>query len=194
MRKKEFSRMTERAQAELRDYLKVIVEDLGCESGEDHGREGNGDSTSDLECLRQLLNKGVSGSDPAKGGMTLRSIMIEAYTTARDKGWYDDGLPPIPERLALIHSEVSEALEDYRNPASGGTREESLRCLRFEGMDGELPGGYRGKPCGFPSELADILIRVCDLAEAQGIDLEEAVRMKMAYNKTRPHRHGGKVC
>lgn len=43
-------------------------------------------------------------------------------------------------------------------------------------------------------ELADIVIRVCDLAQELGIDLGEAVVAKMAYNKTRPHKHGGKAC
>ena len=81
----------------------------------------------------------------------------------------------IPEKLCLIHSEVSEALEDYR--------------------DGNLQADYEGsKPVGFPSEMADILIRVFDLAGALGIDLDKAVAEKMAYNRTRPHRHGGKTC
>jgi NTP pyrophosphatase (non-canonical NTP hydrolase) len=81
----------------------------------------------------------------------------------------------IPEKLCLIHSEVSEALEDYRN--------------------GNLQADYEGsKPVGFPSELADILIRVFDLAGALGIDLDKAVAEKMSYNQTRSHRHGGKTC
>jgi NTP pyrophosphatase (non-canonical NTP hydrolase) len=45
---------------------------------------------------------------------------------------------------------------------------------------------------GFPSELADIVIRVADLAGALGIDLAEAIRIKLAFNRTRTHRHGGK--
>ncbi len=74
----------------------------------------------------------------------------------------------------LIHSEVSEALEDYRT----GT----MYALRTD----------KGKPIGFPSELADIVIRVGDLCGYLGIDLESAVAEKMAFNATREHRHGGK--
>lgn len=48
------------------------------------------------------------------------------------------------------------------------------------------------KPCGFPSELADIVIRVGDLAFRLGIDLEKAVEEKMKYNRTREFLHGGK--
>ncbi|WP_239711767.1 hypothetical protein [Paenibacillus sp. 19GGS1-52] len=49
------------------------------------------------------------------------------------------------------------------------------------------------KPCGIPSELADIVIRVMDACGRYGIDLEQAVTEKMAYNARRPQWHGGKV-
>lgn len=45
---------------------------------------------------------------------------------------------------------------------------------------------------GVPSELADIVIRVLDLAEYYGIDMGEAIAQKHAYNLTRPYKHGGK--
>lgn len=48
------------------------------------------------------------------------------------------------------------------------------------------------KPEGIPIELADILIRIADTCGARGINLTEALRLKMAYNKTRPTRHGDK--
>lgn len=47
-----------------------------------------------------------------------------------------------------------------------------------------------GKPEGVPAELADIVIRVFDMAKAYGIDLADAIEEKMAYNMTRPHKHG----
>jgi len=49
------------------------------------------------------------------------------------------------------------------------------------------------KPVGFAVELADTLIRICDLAESAGIDLNAALKIKMNYNATRPWRHGGKL-
>lgn len=49
------------------------------------------------------------------------------------------------------------------------------------------------KPVGFMSELADIVIRVGDLASRfPGADLEKAIVEKMKYNATRGHMHGGK--
>jgi NTP pyrophosphatase (non-canonical NTP hydrolase) len=124
--------------------------------------------------------------------MNIKETVAACHATSQSKGWWDDcrfistkagNLDPylvqrtIPEKLCLIHSEVSEALEDYRNGAMG----EGL----YEGSE---------KPQGFPSELADIVIRVFDLAGAMEIDLEGAIQRKMAYNKTRAHRHGGKAC
>jgi NTP pyrophosphatase (non-canonical NTP hydrolase) len=78
------------------------------------------------------------------------------------------------ECLALIHSEVSEALEDWRK-------------------DPELPDWHRddaGKPRGVAAELADVVIRVCDLAGVCGIDLEEAIRAVQDAAARRPVRHG----
>lgn len=48
------------------------------------------------------------------------------------------------------------------------------------------------KPEGIPSELADIIIRVLDICAANGIDIAAAIADKMAFNETRPYRHGGK--
>lgn len=48
------------------------------------------------------------------------------------------------------------------------------------------------KPTGVPSELADIIIRVLDISGAWGVDIAEALRVKMEFNKTRKRKHGGK--
>jgi NTP pyrophosphatase (non-canonical NTP hydrolase) len=49
------------------------------------------------------------------------------------------------------------------------------------------------KPEGIPSELADAIIRILDIAAFHGIDIAHAVADKMAYNETRPYRHGNKL-
>lgn len=48
------------------------------------------------------------------------------------------------------------------------------------------------KPEGVGSEMADIFIRLMDEVERTEIDLEWEVTRKLAYNRTRGHRHGGK--
>lgn len=78
----------------------------------------------------------------------------------------------IAQKLALIDSEVAEALEEHR--AHG-----------FEASVRE-----DGKPEGWGSELADIFIRLGDLAVATGVNLEQEIVNKMAFNNTRPIKHG----
>jgi NTP pyrophosphatase (non-canonical NTP hydrolase) len=113
---------------------------------------------------------------------TIARWQEEIHGLATSKGWWSDpdsGEPVdpvrrIPEALCLVHSEVSEALEEYRRGK----------------LDPYL--GIGGKPEGFAVEVADAVIRILDLCGALGIDLEEAMVRKHAYNQTRPYRHGGK--
>lgn len=81
------------------------------------------------------------------------------------------------EKLCLIHSEISEALEEIRN----GWQFNEVRV------------DPTGKPLGFPTEIADAVIRLLDLADACGIDLGAVIDQKLAYNRTRGYRHGGKL-
>lgn len=96
---------------------------------------------------------------------TMPTLIKEAYDTAKEKGWWDQPRP-IMELICLMHCELSEAAEAYR---------------KKEGDDRIV------------EELADVLIRVFDLCGSRGWDLEKSVRDKMAFNKTRPYRHGGKL-
>ena len=111
----------------------------------------------------------------------LELLVSEAHGTAIEHGWYpDDDEVNIPEKLALIHSEVSEALEDYRDST------DTPEILQ------DVCVSHSGVPYGFAIELADVIIRVADLCGKLGIDLGAAVACKMDYNKSRPFRHGGK--
>jgi NTP pyrophosphatase (non-canonical NTP hydrolase) len=112
--------------------------------------------------------------------MNLRDLQDECYRVACEKGWHEeDETPPTPVRMmtwmALLHSEVSEAVEDIRrNKIQTVCRED-------------------GKPEGMASELADVIIRALDTAGAMGFDMATEIRTKVDFNKTRPHKHGGKT-
>lgn len=109
--------------------------------------------------------------------MTINEFAAEVHKNAVDHGWWD-GERTFPEIVALIHSEVSEALEEYRN-GHGAT---------------EIYFSDSGKPEGIPTELADVIIRVLDYCAYAGIDIENVLEVKHEYNKSRPYRHGGKKC
>lgn len=102
----------------------------------------------------------------------------KAYEAAKARGFHSKPttIEDLGRFLMNLHSEVTEAWEEYR---AGHAATEIYEV--------------NGKPEGIPIELADVLIRVFDTAESFGISLESAVRTKMAYNTTRPHRHGGKL-
>jgi NTP pyrophosphatase (non-canonical NTP hydrolase) len=108
---------------------------------------------------------------------TINALVKAAHDNAVSKGWWEEDRS-FGEVIALIHSEVSEALEFYRE----GHNPDEL----FYTKDGT-------KPDGIPAELADVVIRIFDACGRYGIDLEAAILEKMAYNATRPHKHGGKV-
>ena len=108
--------------------------------------------------------------------MNLNKLAVEINQNAKDHGWWDNERT-FGEIIALIHSEASEALEEYR----------SGRDIR------EVYFSDNGKPEGIPIELADVIIRILDFCGRYDIDIDHALAKKMMYNRNRPYRHGGKV-
>lgn len=159
--------------------------------------------------------------------MTLKQLQVEAHQIAVAAGWWE----PAPSDDAVwcnFLAEVSEAWEEYR----AGWPLADIRTVN-------------GKPEGFFVEIADLVIRIADYAEARwwelgcrvvppqtnpatfclwlselligsredgnpytfntvvggclafaeqhGVNLQDVVRLKMDYNRTRPYRHGGKI-
>lgn len=129
-------------------------------------------------------------------------MAVDIHGTARNKGWWDprkhNGVyvqRTFPEILALIHSEVSEALESWRDGHDYNELYYSCPHQSVIGKDQPCaanPECQDRKPEGIPAELADIIIRTLDAARFYGIDVSDALVKKVEYNNTRPYRHGGK--
>ena len=109
-----------------------------------------------------------------KGEMkTINQWVEDIHENALAHGWWENKRP-FPEIVALCHSEISEAMESFRNG-------EALVYIKD------------GKPEGQAVELCDAVIRVLDWFGSEGLDMEHVMRLKHEYNKTREYRHGGKI-
>lgn len=194
---------------------------------------------------------------------TLAQMIAEVVEVNRANGWYDTDVL-LPEALALVHSEISEALEAWRKKGLEPWKLRVLKpattclvCRAQTDMRAPECPDHPDKPEGVPSEFADIFIRLLDyawrfdeqdleaavrqcgkfgiydsfpanmntlhdlvslcshawegvfsgtladhmggvlvflrqLSEHYGIDLAAEYEIKLAYNKTRGYRHGGK--
>ena len=144
-------------------------------------------------------------------GKTITEWVQAAHRNAVEHGWWSNlektlkklrsGVYDVPgstdvvlAKIALMHSELSEALEAVR---VGQVRLDYPEAVRLpDGSFVVAIGAGKtdlGKPEGLVVELADCVIRIFDLCGALGLDLEGAIEAKHAYNVTRPHRHGGKL-
>lgn len=90
--------------------------------------------------------------------MKINQIAEENYQWVESMRWHNKS---VLEALALVASEVGEAINECRH-------EEPTPA--------------------FKEELADIILRVLDIAHWQGINIEEAISQKMAINQTRGTR------
>lgn len=111
----------------------------------------------------------------------LRTLISNIAVWRKEKGFIS-GWGNVPEKLMLMVTELSEAMEAYRKIPLKQTRQ-----LNGTRPDCDNDNKYL---TNFREELADAAIRLFDLAEACQIDLEAEIERKMLINEDRPHKHG----
>lgn len=129
--------------------------------------------------------------------MDIKSFQKEVHDNAIDHGWWE-APRGFAEIIALCHSELSEALEAYREVEKypweiyQKKRDHVLNREYFVCPEDKELWNPASKPEGMLTELADCVIRIMDYCGYKGWDLEKAIQLKHEYNKSRPYRHGGK--
>lgn len=109
---------------------------------------------------------------------TIAALCVRSDAISRDKGWVAEGDPrPFHTATALFHSELSEALEDWRGHKKvNETWFDDALGVHFttveEGEKLSLNKEKGFKPCGIPVELADFVIRVCQRCGTDGVGEE----------------------
>lgn len=138
-----------------------------------------------VECTKEKANK---------ADVTFKEITTACGTAAEDAGWWQDFPGDLQQvqrdgilnaeqhnwignKLLLICSEAVEAHDEIRTG-------HGIHDMYYD---------EKNKPQGFPTELADVVIRVMDMCYNLGINLPYWVDFKLTYNASRGHRHGNKV-
>lgn len=121
----------------------------------------------------------------------INDLAKQVMINAANKGWYlDGGGSNMGERLALIHSELSEALEADRNERYAVDTARGFEIIKDDAEFKEWFETYIKNT--FEDEIADVVIRCLDTAEYMGFDLERHILCKMRYNTLREKKHGNK--
>lgn len=121
-------------------------------------------------------------------------------------GWHDEPTT-LSERLSNITAEIGEVWEEYRKfheltetyyECKADKHYKAQNCFELcikdqDGKDEKCKTCPYGKPCGIPSEFADIIIWIMDYCQEVGIPIGEMILEKLEYNSHRSYKHGKKV-
>lgn len=125
---------------------------------------------SDSQNKNRVMNPTINLDDKFK--QFFNYVAQDVYRVNCANGWWEDASRNFGEAVALMHSELSEALEAQR---TGNPPDDKLPA--FSGVE---------------VELADTIIRIMDWAVHNKLDVAGALVSKVRFNATRGYKHGGK--
>jgi NTP pyrophosphatase (non-canonical NTP hydrolase) len=128
---------------------------------------------------------------------TIGELQARVHKVSQGKGWWA-AERTVGDLIALMHSELTEALEEYREGREPGDVYYTCQELDADGRvvgssvaesRGEIPPGMLARPEGVAVQLGDCVIRVLDFCARWGVDLESLLEEKVAYNERFPYRN-----
>lgn len=120
----------------------------------------------------------------------LNEYAERSHNTAVSKGFWE-AQRNFGEMIALMHSELSEALDEHRSGRPAVWFQHAADCQTNIFVDGDCT--CVPKPEGVAVELVDCIVRIVDVIDyiLDGrFTVEDVMDMKMSYNDTRPYKHG----
>lgn len=133
----------------------------------------------------------------------LERVRNLCHQNSKDKGFWDEGCMGtqevviktkpwnLGEKIALIHSELSEMFEAWRKNKT--VSDKDITIIDSTCRTDSNPIGTR-RITAIEEEVADVFIRLMDLCGKLDIDVGRVVLAKMEYNKKRSYMHGGRQC
>lgn len=149
----------------------------------------------------------------------LEKLRDLCHQNSKDKGFWDEGETTVSglivdgcmgqqqasikykskpwnfgEKVALIHSELSEMFEAWRKGIGDHPTDKIIRIMDPNSSSPHTDENGMRHMTNIEEEVADVFIRLMDLCGKLDIDVGRVVLAKMEYNQNRPHMHGGRKC
>lgn len=170
--------MTIQTQADVPEWVRVLID--WSQDTSPMGAELNFEGVAVPQPIQHLLARAFLPS--------LEDMEQEVFEVNVANGWWEDRRS-VGDDVALLHTEVSEIFEAFRE---FGTADATGDKCETDSYGVHLHGEKPCKPEGIGSECADVLIRLLDTVRRWELDLRYETERKLAFNRTRGHKHGGK--